>query len=37
MKLINFDYIPQNYKEEVVIEFNNILKKYLTKNKNILF
>jgi 5'-3' exonuclease len=25
MKLINFNYIPQNYKDEIISEFNNIL------------
>jgi 5'-3' exonuclease len=37
IKLINFDYIPVNYKNLVIDEFNDILKKYLKKNKNILF
>ena len=34
MKLINFDYIPSNYKEEVIINLNNIIENLLIKNKN---
>jgi 5'-3' exonuclease len=29
MKLINFDYIPDNYKSEILTEFNEIINKYL--------
>ena len=37
MKLINFDYIPDNYNKLVIDEFNKILNKFLNKNKNTLF
>jgi 5'-3' exonuclease len=37
MKLINFDFIPNNFKDDVIIEFNNLLKKLLNKNHNIVF
>jgi 5'-3' exonuclease len=37
IKLINFDYIPVNYKNLVINEFNDILKKFLSKNKNMVF
>ncbi len=37
LKLINFDFIPSNFKHIVVDEFNGILKKFLTKNKNLIF
>jgi 5'-3' exonuclease len=37
IKLINFDFIPVNYKNLVIDEFNDILKKFLSKNKNMIF
>ena len=37
LKLINFDYIPVNFKKDVICEFNNILNTFLTNNKNFLF
>jgi 5'-3' exonuclease len=36
LKLINFDFIPNKYKEIVIDEFNDILQKFV-KNKNIVF
>lgn len=36
MKLINFDYIPSEYKKQVITEFDNIIKNFLTIN-NIIF
>jgi 5'-3' exonuclease len=37
IKLINFDYIPENYNKIVIDEFNKILNKFLNKNKNAIF
>ena len=37
IKLINFDFIPVNYKNLVIDEFNDVLKKFLSKNKNMIF
>lgn len=37
MKLINFDLIPVTYKNIVINEFNEILNKFLHKNKNMIF
>ena len=37
MKLINFNYIPSNFKDDIINEFNNIVKKLLNKNQNMVF
>jgi 5'-3' exonuclease len=36
-KLINFDFIPTHYKNDIINEFKNILNIMLTKNKKIIF